>query len=95
MFEAAGAARRPSCRRPATARGVLRGAHEVVVAGRRPGAAAGHDDGAAHLGALAWHRQPVCPPAGPADFLPMTPEELLEAATLIYLKGPASTKGAP
>ena len=53
-------------------------------AGGAPPAA---DDGAARLGHVAWHRFAVRPWRCRPATLPMSPEELLEAGILVYLRG--------
>ena len=68
---------------------VLRGAAEKLCAQMPPQrSAAGVDGGAAYLGDVARHRVAVRPRrCGAARPLPMSPEELLEAGVLVYLRG--------
>ena len=89
MFEAGHPARK-RVRTEGRGRTRVRGAaHRHRAAGRRDAGAepaAGADDGAAHLGALARHRLAVRPRRCGRRKLPMSAEELLEAAVLIYLR---------
>ena len=69
--------------------GVLRSATETLIATHAGGEPpAGADDGAAYLGAVARHRVAVRRAAMRRGAqLPMSPEELLEAGVLVYLRG--------